>query len=303
MVLLALPALAAPELDSQGTVLPPLGKEAVEADGASLVLLYSGEQRGVIGPCGCDASPKGGLGRLVTMAQSRQQAQPDTPVVLLNVGAWLSSEVGVGELSERAHLDNEWFSRALEVHPFDVLNVTPHEIPSLSPRAGLVSASHRLPEVQPYAVVERGGVSVAITGVSQDRLTYLQPSGVEVLPPVQAVQDLLPELQQYDVVVVMVYDLPQQARAIAALPGVDVVIEGGGYAERWPAQLVGDTIWVRSREEGASLGELRLWLQDGEVVKAADRVLRLPSEVPSDKRVDRLERRQKKAVLQYVRGS
>jgi hypothetical protein len=306
MVLLVLPALAAPELDSQATALPPMDKGAVEADGASLVLLYSGEQRGEIGPCGCDSSPKGGLGRTLTMVEARQRAQPDTPMVLLNAGAWLSSQLGVGALSERARLDNEWFHQAVEEVPFDVLHVTPREIPSLLPRAGLVSASHRLPagsvQVEPYVVVERGGLSVAITGVSQDTLTYLQPSGTQALPPVQAVQDLLPELQQHDIVVVMVYDLPQEARAIAALPGVDVVIEGGGYKERWPAQLVGDAIWVRSRDEGASLGELRLWLEDGEVVRAADRILRLPSEIPSDKRLDRLEQRQDKAVLKHVRS-
>jgi hypothetical protein len=165
MVLLALPALAAPELDSQGAVLPLVGKNAVQPDGASLILLYSGEQRGGIGPCGCDASPKGGLGRLLTVVE----AQQEEPTILLNVGAWLSSDMTVGTLSEHAKVENQWFWEALGLVPFDVLHVTPHEIPSLQPHAGLVSASHRLEGVAPYVVLERGGLKVAVTGVSQDR--------------------------------------------------------------------------------------------------------------------------------------
>lgn len=268
----------------------------------SLTILYSGEQRGEIGPCGCDAVPRGGLGRLASFVEARAAAHPERPQLLLDPGAWLSSKVGVGALTEAAVRDNIWFNQALEHVPFDALNVTPRDMPSLSARSGLVSANLRAPvlpsgvsgpaiEVLPYTVVQKGEISIAITGVSLAGLRYLQPQGTEFLPPVDAVRTLLPELQVNDLVVVMVQGMPKEALEIAQLPGIDVVIDAAAYMERWPLRAVGDAVLVRSRDGGASVGILDLWLDEkGLVVQASEDTVRLSEELPSHRQIDRLER-------------
>ena len=276
-----------------------------------LTLLYSGEQRGDVGPCGCDAVPRGGLGRLARVTQEIEETSaaisPVDRVLSLNTGAWLSSALAVGELSEGAHIDNRWFHEALSLVPYDVLNVTPKDLPSLVPRSGLVSATHRPPpaggvEVSPYETIAVGDLRVVVTGVSRDTLTYLQPEGTEVLSPVQAVRDQVAALSGGELVVVLVYDLPKEATLIAEIPGVDVVIEASAYTERWPMRIAGEAVVVRSRDAGASLGVLSLWVDaQGELTAAHDESVRLDERTPSDRRIDRVERRQQKERRQNLK--
>lgn len=291
----ALAALAAPEVISEGVPpTAPLHEVQRVGDGASLALVYAGEQGGRIGPCGCDASPKGGLGGLATWVAAAREADDTVPVLLLNPGAWASSATDIGVLTAAAKRNNAWFHRAWYEVRFDAANVTFRDIPSLAPHPGLVSATHRPTDapVARYKTFELGGLKVAVTGVSRDGLEYRRPTDTHVEAPLDALRALLPELRQHDLVVVLAYDVGRDIAEIAALPGVDVVIEAAAYTERWPPLAVGDAVWVRSRDAGAELGELRLWVEDGVVVRAVDRRLPVGPDLATPPRIERLEQRQ-----------
>lgn len=300
------PAFAAPELSST-VVSPavPVAEAQVAGDGADLVIVYAGEQHGDIGPCGCDSWPKGGLGGLATWVDAVRASDPQVPVLLLNPGAWASSVTDAGVLTRAAIRDNDWFHRAWYEVRFDAANVSFRDLPSVVPHPGLVSATHRPPNdaVTRYKTFELGDLRVAVTGVSRDGLEYLRPTGTTVQTPVAAVRDLLPELADHDLVVVLAYDVPKEVAAIASLPGVDVVIEAAGYTERWPPLAMGDAVWVRSRDLGAEVGELRLWVDDGKVTRAEDRRATIGPDVPKRPRIERLERLQDTAKASAVTGS
>lgn len=291
-------ALGAPELVRADATADGPG---ALTDTADVVLLYAGEQRGEIGPCGCGRS--GGLPKLATYAEEVRRASPSALVLLLDPGEWLSCISGDQGLTGWSATTNAWYHRALDVLPFDALNATYRDLPgaAAAPRPGLVSATHR-PSAVPvprYASFERDGVKVAVTGASRRGLDALQPQGTEVRPPVEAVRALLPELEHagHDLVVVLAYELPVEAPVLADLPGVDVVIEANGYEERWPALTRGDALWVRSLAGGVRVGELRLWLDDqGRIARATDRQVMLGDRLDPDPRLLRLQRAQDEAT-------
>jgi hypothetical protein len=303
--LLAPIALAQPELSAAdpgpGTLEERLAPgfssgRPTPGDGADLVLLYSGEQEGEIGPCGCGRA--GGLPRLATYAAAVRQS--GVPTLLLDPGGWMASVRAGDELSSWSKAMNAAYHRALYELRFDAFNVGYRDLPGAvtAPHPGYVSATHR-PAAAPvsrYKTFELGGLRVAVTGVSRDGLVELQPPMRATNRPVAAVEALLPELADHDIVVVMVYELPVEARVLAGLPGVDVVIEAGGYEERWPAVAEGDGLWVRSLAGGSRAGELRLWVEDGRVARAVDRQVPLDGGIEADARLERLERAQDQAT-------
>ncbi|MEZ5397924.1 MAG: hypothetical protein R2724_34870 [Bryobacterales bacterium] len=291
--LLALAALAAPEV----RVDDPARAALAPPDGADLVLVYAAGQDGAIGPCGCGGA--GGLPRLGAYVGSLRER--GEPVLLLAPGGWMAS-VGAGDaLSSWSVETNAWFHRALAELRYDALLVSYRDLAGAAAAGhpGYVSATHRpaaLP-VARYKVFDVDGLRVAVTGVSRDGLQSMQPAlRGPVAAPVPAVRALLPELADADVVVVLAFEVPREVPALAALPGVDVVIEAADYDERWPAVAEGDAVWVRSLAGGVRAGELRLWVEDGRVVRAVDRQVPLDDTLAGAPRLKRLQALQEAAT-------
>ncbi len=274
-------AFGAPEVVGETAPLGRLDARVVNDD-ADLVLLYAGEQAGEVGPCGCSESPKGGLERVQAYANAVRAT--GAPALLLNAGEWLSAGHDGGQLDAEALAKNTEMFRALRTARFDALNVTVRDWPDVArgPRPGLVSANLRHPEVPVvrYRLLQAGDVTVAVTGVSRAGLPFLQPPGLEEQPVVASVAALVPEMRaRADVVVVLAYEVAAQVPALAAIPGVDVVIEADDYQARYGPWVEGEAVWVRSWQGTTRLGELRLWLDDGAVARALDRVVDLDEDV------------------------
>lgn len=296
--LLVAAAAAAPEAVPAPAAEGPLAERLVSGDGASLVLLYGGEQQGQVGPCGCEVVPRGGLGRSWSVADALRAGA--APVLLLNAGAWLSSSHDQGALTDEARAANERVHRALRAAPWDALNVGFRDLPGLvdgGARQGLVSANLRPPDAVPvvrYRRFELPGLSVAVTGLTRPGPPFLRPEGTVALDPEEALRALLPELAGVDVVVVLAYDLADRIEAIGALPGVDVVIDASSWNARYGPWTAGDAVWVRSWDQGRWLGELRLWVEDGRVTRAVDRVHALGDDLPTPEPIRRLEREERR---------
>jgi hypothetical protein len=218
--------------------------------------------------------PRGGLPAL-TVAVNEVKRGP-TPSLLVNPGNWLSSASQGEALAPSTLAVDQALHEALFELRFDALNVGYRDLPAvgLAPHPGMVSVTQR-PAVLPVAKYKRfdvGGLDVLVTGASPDRLSYLQPAGTVVEPAVPALRELLGTVDA-DLVVVLAYD--ESGADLAEVPGVDVVIEAGEWAQRSEPRVVGDAVWVKSVAQGRSLGELYLWVEDGRVTKAVDRQVEL----------------------------
>ncbi len=294
----ALLALVPPALavEAEGsTVRSGPVRSRVADDDADLVIFYASEHRGKLGPCGCAVNPRGGLPRLAGYLAAVDRHGPGTPSLLVHAGRWASDRIGdTLDLRPDAQVRNEAFVRAAEAIGFDALNLTFRDAPWLrhadAPDAA-VSANVGL-DVPAVRYVEAGPWRVAVTGVGRPGSPYLQPEGVAWSDPVAAVRDGVAAWREAaDLVVVLAFDTGSDTARIASIPGVDVVIEAGGYPGRQAPWTDEDTVWVQSRDEGLLVGELRLWIDDdGTVARAVDRWVDLDASIPEDRSIRRIAR-------------
>ncbi len=271
----------------------PAAERLAAGDGATLSLLLVGEHRGVVGPCGCESSPRGGFARFATLAAERRRIEPGVPLLLVHAGGWLSSAGEGTELSPATLEDNAEVHRALGQLRFDALATTWRDLPGVAagPHPGMVSATHRtqgLPVLRERPL-EAGGVRVVVTAVSGEGPPWLVPDGTTVLDPVEALRTVRRE--EEDLFVVLAYELAGRVDELAAEPGVDVVIDAARWNGIFAPRVSGGAVIVRTRDEGLSADELRLWVEDGRVTRAVDRVVPLGSEIAEDARVARYGRR------------
>lgn len=292
-------ALAAPEVTSSVVDEGGLARR-LDSVPADLVILYGGEQDGAIGTCGCPGDPKGSLGRLHGYAAAvREQG---VPMLLVNAGNWLTDPAGPDAgLLPIAHVRNAVMLDAVsdDSADWDALNISFRDLPGLGSAgrfpANAVSANLDGGGAR-YRIVERGGVRVALTGVTAWKKDYLQPEGFERTDPIEALVALLPTLrEQADLIVVSSYGLGRRNRELAALD-IDVLIDADTHRTRDNAVVMHDTIWVRSRFETQFLGELRLQLGDDGVVRAHDRAVALDSRIPTPRDWKKRERAARKAL-------
>ena len=252
--------------------------ERLVRDDADLVLVVSGEQRGVVGPCGCGVRPLGGLERQEAYVMALEKAGP--PVAVLHAGAWLDSTADGGEVTAPARAANEAMVEALATVRIDALNVGWRDLAGLgTPPIGVVTANLKSPrELPDLLTVPVGEHTVAITGVSRQGPSYLFPEGARFVEPVAAVQALLARAAEADLFVVLVYDDPEAAVALAALEGVDLVVEAAGYQARWAA-VADEAVRVRTWDQGTRLTELRLWLGDEGLARVLHREVDLDEQL------------------------
>jgi 2',3'-cyclic-nucleotide 2'-phosphodiesterase (5'-nucleotidase family) len=270
-------------------------------DGADLVILYGGEQEGILGSCGCDSRPRGSLARVDGYRRLLERAEPEVPLILLNTGAWLDNTIGYTlDLRADAKVANIAMVKAVELGRWDVLNATFRDMPWFREAeipANVVSANIRPLEdglgPAPYIVVESGAVRVAVTGLSSEGMSFIQPDTHRPEDPVRALEALLPEMREdADLVVVLGYHLGSLATKVIKLD-VDVLIDANMFKEQHEPMMKYDTLWLRSRWRTERLGELRLFLDDGKISGARDRMIDLDERIPATRSLQRLERQVK----------
>jgi len=267
----------------------PTKKRIVSGDSPSIVLFYGGEQHGSMDTCGCTKAPRGGFPRTSRIVNLTKERNPETPVLLLNVGGWLDDTIGLdGHLRTDVKLANEWMLKGLTAAGWDAVNIGFQDLPYLDtlrdfPAAGISGNLQQLGEERlphPYLLRELPGLKVAITGVSAAGLPFLEPKHYRFRDPVESLQALLPKLNtEADLVIVLGYGLGRGASAVADLEGIDVFIEGDRFHSSFGTSWVGETLWLRSRYETQVLGELRLWLEGGEIRRGLERRISLDEQI------------------------
>jgi 2',3'-cyclic-nucleotide 2'-phosphodiesterase (5'-nucleotidase family) len=261
-------------------------------DDANLVLLYGGEQMGSMDTCGCPSRPRGSLARVDGYRAAMREASPGVPDLLLNPGNWLDDTIGMDNaLRADVRVGNAWMLQALELGGWDALNVGFRDLPYLAETGAFpatsVSANVRPNQAgalaaAPWRVLRAGELRIAVTGVSPEGMTFLQPEGYHYRDPVDALRAEMTAMRAAsDLVVVLAYGVgPDATRIAKEVPGIDVLVEAGEFGERYEPWLEDGVVWVRSHTQTQRLGELRLVVRDGRIVAARDRKIDLDDAVP-----------------------
>ena len=102
-------------------------------DKASLVIYYSAEQQGDLGPCGCPNRPRGGLARMASYMDASRAIQPTPEGIVVNSGYWLEDAVGLdGKPRADVPTLNRWMTEGQTALGVDALNLSPHDMAGLS---------------------------------------------------------------------------------------------------------------------------------------------------------------------------
>jgi len=276
-------------------------------DDAHLALFYAAEQKGSLETCGCPKEPRGGLPRTQAYIDASRAANPDTPSLLLNAGYWLEDAIGLGgALRGDVPVMNRWMIKGLAAGDWAALNVGYTDLPGLSELGSelgseleselpLVSAnvkarSDAVPAVAPWLLLERGGLRIGVTGITAAGVSFVPSPDYLVEPPVPAAEAVLAELApQADLLVLLVYQAIAAARELAeAHPEIDVVIDAHQHYESIAPFLVGRAVWVKAQYQTQRLGELRLWMNGGDVERVLDRKIELDPDIPGDAQLNEL---------------
>ncbi|GAB5414837.1 MAG: hypothetical protein Cons2KO_24400 [Congregibacter sp.] len=247
----------------------------------------------------------GGIAELATLVKSIRQTR--SPVFLFDAG-----DIFTGSLARRTHgavaLD------LMQLLKYDAMAIGNHEFeygweifsrekarapfPVLGANLFYAGTSH--PYAQPWAIVERDGVRIAVVGIlGQDAATALIPSniaGLEVKDPAEVLRPLVARLRpEADLVVVLVHQgqtAPMQTddeadpavyrgnqanlNLAGAVPGIDIILAGHADAGT-PQALVhpeSGTLIMQTWGQGQHLGELRLELDaDGNIHSYRSRLI------------------------------
>jgi len=270
-------------------------RDRIAVDDADLVVFYGSEQRGSMETCGCPREPRGGLARLQAYVEASTAANPGTPWVLVNAGWFLDDVIGLdGQLRADVRVADRWMLRGLAAQgSWSALNVGFTDLPGLVDQAAeasalpLVSANVRargadVPAVRPWIDVHAGDLGVGITGITAAGVGFLPAPRYMVEPPESAADAVLDERAgQADVVVLLAFQAIEEARRLAERhPEIDVVVDAFHHSEVLPPFTVGQAIWVKTTHETLALGELRLWIEGGRIVRALDRKIDLDPDIP-----------------------
>lgn len=223
----------------------------VEAAPRRLVLLFTGDNRGEIAPCGCKAEPQGGLARRKTAVEAERVR--GLPVVLLDSGNALFRDPGRSAdplVRQRAELVLEQMealgTAAMAVGERD-LSLGLSFLKKATGRkklkllsANLVDKAGKAPFTA-STVLEAGGLKVGVVGISPEGTPTGEP-GLKGRPPREAALAEARRLRQagkVDVVVVLAAVPYQEAVKLALLAeeAVDFVVQshdskGIGIGER-----------------------------------------------------------------------
>lgn len=125
--------------------------------------------------------------------------------------------------------------------------------------------------LQPYRLLRRQGVRIALCGVTLPSMALLQPerhlAGLAFDPPDAALIDLVPRLQrEAELVVVLSHCGYEADRELARIRGIDLIIGGHSHDLLPHPVRVGDAWVAQAGEEGAHVGWLEARQIDGQVM-------------------------------------
>jgi len=251
-------------------------------DEANLVIFYTGEQRADLQPCGCADTPRGGLPRTAAYIAAAGEG------LIINGAGWLDEGQTLdGSPMADAKLKNQWMVTGLKQLSVDIVHVGFGDLIGLSrmdesPDLPMISANLRGPGLTTHQIIEHGGQRVGISGISHEGHISIATPGFERLEPYSAAKPILEHLSaESDFVVLLNNNATQATKKLIRDGHVDLVIETAHHRGFEPPFRHGNSIWVRSHDQGLRLGELRVTTDSEDGITAHDRKIDLDSTVPN----------------------
>ena len=216
-----------------------------------LCLLFSGEERGYIEPCGCAKPQLGGIAKRHALLKSLSEP-------------WLAVSLGdlVGHVRRQDELKAETIAQALKIMDYSIHNLgemdldmglevlaylfPPGSVPLLSSNVRLSSP---FIEVAPYRVHEVAGGGtvrrrIGFMGILSPALLGPPPAGVELISPADALPPLIRELRDKVDVLVLLAHAPWEESLKLARDFPEFHLVASGHGEDHPTVVKEGNTWV-----------------------------------------------------------
>ncbi len=274
-----------------------------EVAATRLVVLHTNDTHGKIwGEHGVgDASRRAGL----VAAARAEAAEAGGVVLLLDAG-----DVRTGSYCSDRHQALPDFE-VMGAMGYDAMTLGNHELDvpletTLEQRsamgfpllgANLVAPDRDEPILEPFVVIERGGLRLAVLGLvtpeTRTGSTFGSLAAARFADPVATARRLVPELRaRADVVIALSHNGLDEDRALArAVPGIDVVVGGHSHSVVEAPVRAGGAIIVQAGSDGRFLGRLDLEVGPGGVRLLGGRLVPVTPDLPSDPAVAEILRR------------
>jgi len=241
---------------------------------APFTILVMGDNRGEIVPCGCKDFPRGGLPRRATFVQ---EARAAGPVLLLDAGDALFEDPyrKSAYAKAKAELVMKGMGRletaAMAVGDRDLTEGV-EWLQAQAKAAGipLLSANLRTEEgVQPFQshrIFQVGEARVGVVGLFGMRAGMRMPTGLVMEDPVEAARASVAAMQAegVDVIVALVHGPNDVIRAVAAVPGVEMIVPSHDGSISFPYRPNPDAAWIiAGGQMGRTLTSVRFHLEGG----------------------------------------
>ncbi len=154
--------------------------------------------------------------------------------------------------------------------------------------ANVYHAEENVPLLEPYAIINEGGVRIAMTSFAGPDWPHIIPAdlqtGLRFADPIETARALIPQLKaQADLVVVLGHQYLKDDYALAGgVPGIDIIIGAHEHAKLTEAVQVGGTLIVENYQWGAYLGRLDVAVSGGRITSYAYGLIPLTVDVPAD---------------------
>ncbi|MBM4017940.1 MAG: hypothetical protein FJ288_06360 [Planctomycetes bacterium] len=278
--------------------LAPLGGCEPTEERGRPVILFGGDNQGVLAACGCPSNPSGGLAKRTALIGAYRRTRPDAIVV------------DAGDVfPDHPHpVKVKYVAMALARARYDAIGLGDQEFALGVDRLRELQAEHQLPFIcanvrdssgnlvfRPRVVREVAGPKgsnlrgrAGIFAVVADR-AYGWPAlewrtGLAVEPPAEAARREVQALADCDLLVALAHmPLYEALELAAAVPGIDVIVVGHEEVMLPQGRRAGGALIVSTGESGRTLGSISLGLRPGGKPDLALRMTELSAQVPDEK--------------------
>jgi 2',3'-cyclic-nucleotide 2'-phosphodiesterase (5'-nucleotidase family) len=157
----------------------------------------------------------------------------------------------------------------------DLPGLQGQDVPEWAVSANIETIDANQSPIAASRIVQVGDFRVGITGITKVDQSFVPSPAFKIKDPIEAaVEELRGMRGESDVLVLLVYDAPEAAKAIATqVPDLDVIVDTRQNRQHTSPIRIGETIWVKSHYQTMRLGELRLNVDPNrkEVVLVVDR--------------------------------
>ncbi len=282
-------------------------ESTAEADPADdgVVLLYSGNNDGVLAACGCPGNPSGGFAKRQGLVERYRATRPN--VLVVDAGNLFPERKNETKVA--------YLARAAERAGYDAIGLGVAEFLLGAERLREMQKEHGLPFIcsnvrddsgrlvgAPHVVCEKGGLKIGMFAVIADwaygfpRLEWRE--GLEIEDPTVAARREVEALAGCDAIVAVSHQPLYRTRAFAReVEGIDVIIFGHEPKTLKTPERVGPKpadgpddrpLLVGTGEAGNFLGALTLRRAEGGMLETNHNVTFLSAQVPGAEWVEML---------------